>query len=130
MPVFAYSGEAHHTMHGRHRLYLGLTNRQSVLATKSGAEVEVTQLRRDAGGVEPPPQHANRHELRRDLQCASFGVVSRVVENTIRLAAGRPGGRSVVLGWRALRPPRVVFVLGVASLIHSLTSGKMNCEGW
>ena len=25
---------------------------------------------------------------------------------------------------RALRPPRVVFVMGVASLINSLTSGK------
>ena len=45
---------------------------------------------------------------------------------TIRSAAGGPGGRwgSVVLGWRALRPPRVVFVIGVASLINSLTSGK------
>ena len=30
----------------------------------------------------------------------------------------------IVLGWRALRPPRVVFVIGVASLINSLTSGK------
>ena len=43
--------------------------------------------------------------------------------NTIRLydrnttAAGVPGGRwgSVVFGWRALRPPRVVFVLGFVS---------------
>ena len=26
-------------------------------------------------------------------------------------------------GWRAPRPPRVVFVIGFASLIHSLTSG-------
>eukprot|EP00964_Phaeocystis_antarctica_P059136 scaffold35109_cov69-Phaeocystis_antarctica.AAC.1 len=45
---------------------------------------------------------------------------------TIRSAASGPGGRwgSVVLGWRALRPPRVVFVIGVASLINSLTSGK------
>eukprot|EP00964_Phaeocystis_antarctica_P037879 scaffold21663_cov85-Phaeocystis_antarctica.AAC.1 len=43
-----------------------------------------------------------------------------------RSAAGGPGGRwgSVVLGWRALRPPRVVFVLGFVYLIHSLTSGK------
>ena len=31
---------------------------------------------------------------------------------------------SVVFGWRALRPPRVVFVLGFVSLINSLTSGK------
>ena len=47
---------------------------------------------------------------------------------TIRCAAGVPGGRwgSVVYGWRAPRPrpPRVVFVLGFASLINSLTSGK------
>ena len=45
---------------------------------------------------------------------------------TIRCAAGVPGGRwgSVVYGWRAPRPPRVVFVLGVACLINSLTSGK------
>ena len=44
----------------------------------------------------------------------------------IRSAAGGPGGRwgSVVLGWRALCPPRVVFVLGFVSLINSLTSGK------
>ena len=35
---------------------------------------------------------------------------------------------SVVLGWRALRPPRVVFVIGVASLINSLTSGKNPCS--
>ena len=44
----------------------------------------------------------------------------------LRSAAGGPGGRwgSVVLGWRALRPPRVVFVLGFVSLINSLTLGK------
>ena len=29
---------------------------------------------------------------------------------------------SVVFGWRAPRPPRVVFVLGFVSLINSLTS--------
>ena len=28
---------------------------------------------------------------------------------------------SVVFGWRALRPPRVVFVLGCVSLINALT---------
>ena len=34
------------------------------------------------------------------------------------IAASAPGGRwgSVVFGWRALRPPRVVFVLGFVSL--------------
>ena len=36
--------------------------------------------------------------------------------------------KSVVLGWRALRPPRVVFVIGVASLINSLTSGKRHAS--
>ena len=35
--------------------------------------------------------------------------------------------KMLFLGWRALRPPRVVFVLGFASLINSLTSGK-KCE--
>ena len=33
--------------------------------------------------------------------------------------------KNVVLGWRALRPPRVVFVLGFVSLINFLTSGKI-----
>jgi hypothetical protein len=36
---------------------------------------------------------------------------------TARAASGGPGGRwgSVVFGWRALRPPRVVFVIGCVS---------------
>ena len=34
----------------------------------------------------------------------------------------------VVFGWRALRPPRVVFVLGSVSLINSPTSGKISGE--
>ena len=34
---------------------------------------------------------------------------------------------SVVFGWRALRPPRVVFVPGFVSLINSLIWGK-NCH--
>eukprot|EP00964_Phaeocystis_antarctica_P069691 scaffold42368_cov56-Phaeocystis_antarctica.AAC.2 len=67
-------------------------------------------------------------------ECGTRGIShprnGRVPEGappTIRCAAGVPGGRwgSVVYGWRApARPPRVVFVLGVASLKNSLTSGK------
>ena len=51
-------------------------------------------------------------------------------EEKNRKQAGRsasgPGGRwgSVIFGWRTARPPRVVFVLGFVSLIHSLTSRK------
>ena len=46
---------------------------------------------------------------------------------TIRSAASGPGGRwgSVVLGWRALRPPRVVFVKVVASLINLSLQAKV-----
>eukprot|EP00964_Phaeocystis_antarctica_P026428 scaffold14885_cov65-Phaeocystis_antarctica.AAC.18 len=67
------------------------------------------------------------------MQCGTRGIShprnGRVPEGaspTIRCAAGVPGGRwgSVVYGWRAPRPPRVVFVIGFASPINSLTSGK------
>ena len=46
----------------------------------------------------------------------------------VRSAASGPGGRwgSVVLGWRALRPPRVVFVIAVASLINLSLQAKVN----
>ena len=36
----------------------------------------------------------------------------------------RADGGSVVLGWRALRPPRVVFVIAVASLINLSLQAK------
>ena len=70
-------------------------------------------------------------------ECGTRGIShprnARVPEGappTIRCAAGVPGGRwdSVVYGWRTPRPPRVVFVLGFASLIHSLTSGKKHLQ--
>ena len=41
------------------------------------------------------------------------------------VALGQKKWGSVVFGWRALRPPRVVFALGFVSLINSLISGKI-----
>ena len=57
---------------------------------------------------------------------ASVYRASHVYLKSCSTEARRQGGQwgSGVLGWRAPRPPRVVFVLGFASLINSLTSGK------
>ena len=61
-----------------------------------------------------------------DLATPEAGGCLRAPPPNKTTAAGVPGRRwgSVVFGWRAPRPPRVVFVLRFASLIHSLISGK------
>ena len=73
-------------------------------------------------------------------ECGTRGIShprnGRVPEGappTIRCAAGVPGGRwgSAVYGWRAPRPPRVVFVLG-ALFSNKLShfTGKTRGEEW
>ena len=67
-------------------------------------------------------------------ECGTRGIshprnrrVPKGAPPTIRCAAGVPGGRwgSVVYGWRApLAHPSSCLLLGFASLINSLTSGK------
>ena len=71
-------------------------------------------------------QEDARKQTQRGISHPRNGRVPEGAPPTIRCAAGVPGGRwgSVVYGWRAPRPPRVVFVLGFASVINSLTSGK------
>ena len=88
-------------------------------STATGAAVR-SGIRRSRGRQTRPWQRSEHSHPR-------SGRVPAGAPPTIRSAAGGPGGRwgSVVLGWRALRPPRVVFVLGFVSLINFLTSGKI-----
>eukprot|EP00964_Phaeocystis_antarctica_P129149 scaffold93016_cov66-Phaeocystis_antarctica.AAC.1 len=69
---------------------------------------------------QPSGPHGTRSEYGpRGISHPRNGRVPAGAPPTIRCAAGVPGGRwgSVVYGWRAPRPPRVVFVIGFASLL-------------
>ena len=68
----------------------------------------------------PHPTQTNVISARNFL--GAGGYYSQISEKSPEIAARR--WDSVVFGWRARRPPRVVFVLGFVSLINSLTSGK------
>ena len=79
----------------------------------------------------PPPsifkarRCRSRHPRRRHRPCHHLG------RHLICIRPFRPNLQfkstpktHVVFGWRALRPPRVVFVVAVCLVMHSLTSGK------
>ena len=69
-----------------------------------------------------PFDQAPRHVISARNFLGAGGYYSQISQKSPEIAARR--WDSVVFGWRARRPPRVVFVLGFVSLINSLTSGK------
>ena len=72
--------------------------------------------------------HAFSHQYRVKLNSPNQNNGDTPPNNNNPIAAGAPGGRwgSIVFGWRAVRPPSVVFVLGCVShnMIHQVFSNE------